>query len=427
MLLVSSVIVVRTMAQSAMIAPKATMARSKAPPRVKGPYSERGGTRFRIRICEATGQRDLYYPTKKEALTAIRAAALELPLFATGRLLRRVIDAYLEHKVQRGLCSARTANEQRTVLHRCMGDALDDDLSKLTPSRAAALYDHIVQTPTRKTGQLLSAATHRAYLKFAKALFRWAVGKGYICESPFANIQPVGRPNRGKKQLRFDEAERFITTAFQRFDEKHDTMALAAVTALLLGCRASEVLQLRVRDLDCGGTKLWIAARDSDYRGKTNNAARDPDVPEVLRPRLLKLTVNQTSDSYLFGLSAKGEPKSRKVLYATVHRLCAAAGVPRVCTHSLRGVWATAGVRSGTLSHAVAAALGHASFAVTAKHYVKAGALDGARTDRLVQMLDLDAVKPAARPPSPSAEQLLASLPEETLARLIELAGHRRD
>ena len=100
-----------------------------------------------------------------------------------------------------------------------------------------------------------------------------------------------------------------------------------------------------------------------------------------------------------------------------------AAGVPVVCPHSLRGVWATAGVRSGALSHTVAAALGHGSFAVTAKHYVQPGAVDGARTERLVQLLDLDAGKSASQPPSPSAEQLLASLPAETLARLLELAA----
>jgi len=246
---------------------------------------------------------------------------------------------------------------------------------------------------------------------------------GALSQSPFAGIQPVGRPSRGKKQLRFDEAERFITTAFQLFDERQDTMALAAATALLLGCRASEVLQLRVRDLDCGGTKLWVAARDNDYQGKTANAARDPDVPEVLRPRLLKLTADQAPDAYLFGLGATGKPRSRQLLHSTVQRLCVAAEVPVVCTHSLRGVWATAGVRSGALSHAVAAALGHGSFAVTAKHYVKPGAPDGTRTERLVQMLDLDATKPAARPPSPSAEQLLASLPTETLAKAARARG----
>lgn len=40
-------------------------------------------------------------------------------------------------------------------------------------------------------------------------MFRWAVRKGYVSESAFAAIQPVGRPSRGKKQLRFKEAERF--------------------------------------------------------------------------------------------------------------------------------------------------------------------------------------------------------------------------
>jgi len=40
------------------------MPRAKAPPRVKGPYCERGGSRFRIRVCDPTGYRDLYFATR---------------------------------------------------------------------------------------------------------------------------------------------------------------------------------------------------------------------------------------------------------------------------------------------------------------------------------------------------------------------------
>ena len=398
------------------------MPRAKAPPRVKGPYSERDGTRFRIRVCDLAGHRDLYFSTLKEAMAAREEAGRECLQSVNGRSLGEIIDEYTRDKVQRGLCNARSAREHQARLRVWFHDRLEDDISKLTAKRAAALYEGLVSQPTLKTGQPPMAATHRFYLKLAQALFRWAVRKGYLRESPFEKIQPVGRPNRGKKQLRFDEAERFITSAFRMFDERGDTMALAAVTALLLGCRAGEVLNLRIRDLDCGGTKLWVAARDSEYRGKSHNAARDPDVPDVLRPRLLKLTAGQVPDAYLFGLSATGKPKSRQVLHATVKRVCIDAGVPVVCPHSLRGLWATAGVRSGALSHAVAAALGHGSFAVTAKHYVQPGTLDGARTERLVQMLDLDAAKQPTKQASPSAEQLLASLPPETLARLIALA-----
>ena len=94
-----------------------------------------------------------------------------------------------------------------------------------------------------------------------------------------------------------------------------------------------------------------------------------------------------------------------------------------VCPHSLRGLWATAGVRSGALSHTVAAALGHGSFKITAQHYVQPGTLDGARTEQLMQMLSRKKAEPVPDAASLQAKELLASLPAETLARLIELAS----
>ena len=319
---------------------------------------------------------------------------------------------------------SRDLASARSRLHGWLEDSLDQDIAKMTAKRAAALYEELVTEPTRKTGQPPTAATHRFYLKLAQSLFRWAVGKGYLRENPFAQIQPVGRPNRGKKQLRFEEAERFITTGFQRFEEHQDWMALAAVTSLLLGLRASETLHLRVRDLDCGGTKLWVAASDS-YRGKTVNARRDPEVPKVLQSRLLKLASGRGADEYLFGIARSGKPRCRQLLNTAVRQICTQAGVPQVCPHSLRGLWATAGVRSGAVSHAVAATLGHGSFEVTAKHYVQPGALEDSRTTRLVELLALDggqAATPAPGLTQLSAEQLLARLPSETLARLIALA-----
>lgn len=399
------------------------MPRAKSPPRVKGPYSERGGSRFRIRVCDLTGNRDLYFATLSEAQTGIKQAARGLLQSSRGRQLGIVLDEYYQDKLQRGLCLEQSARDQRTCLSAWLGELLEDDIGKLTPKRAALHYERLVKTPTRKTGQPPTPATHRFYLSLAQRLFRWAVRKGYVRESPFAGIQPVGRPNRGKKQLRFEEAERFITAGFRLFDEQQDTLALAAVTTLLLGCRASEVIHLKARDLDCGGTRLWVAAQDSDYRGKTHNAARNPEVPEVLRPRLLQRAVGLQPEDYLFGISSEGCPSRRQTLHRAVRRVCLAAGVPVVCPHSLRGLWATAGVRSGALSHTVAAALGHGSFKVTAQHYVQPGTLDGARTGQLMQLIAGTKSEREPVPANQHAEQLLSSLPAETLARLIELAS----
>jgi integrase len=405
------------------------MAFPKAAPRVKGPYSERGGTRFRIRICDATGHRDVYFPTLQQARDGMRQAERELLQYQEGRTLCEVLDAYCKEKVRRGLCQQQSADAHRDRLANWLTDYLDQDVGKLTPKRAVALYDELVVRPTSKTGRSPAAATHRFYLKLAQTLFRWAVRKGYVRESPFAEVHPVGRPNRGKKQLRFEEAERFITAGFRLFEERNDWLALAAVTSLLLGLRASEALHLHVRDLDCGGSKLWIAAIDS-YHGKTENARRDTEVPGALQSRLVKLASGRAPDEYLFGIGRAGKNRSRQSLYAAVHRICKVAHVPWVCTRSLRGLWATAGVSSGAVSHAVAATLGHGSFEVTAKHYVQPGTIEGSRTSRLVGLLSLEGTQPATDSPSIgnlTAEQLLAKLPTETLTKLLELAVPRID
>jgi len=397
----------------------------KSAPRVKGPYSERGGRRFRIRICDASGRRDLYFPTLKDALDGMKRAERELPQGQESLTLRAVLDEYTQEKVRRGLCKQESANQHRDRLSSWLANFLDQDVGKLSSKRAAALYEHLITTPTQKTGKPPMAATHRFYLKLAQTLFRWAVRKGYVRENPFSDIQPVGRPNRGKKQLRFEEAERFISTGFRLFEEHDDWMALAAVTALLLGLRASEALHLRVRDLDCGGTKLWVAASDS-YRGKTINARRDPEVPKVLQPRLVKLASGRAPEEYLFGIARTGKPRCRQVLHSTVQRLCKAAAVPLVCPHSLRGLWATAGVKSGAVSHAVAATLGHGSFEVTSKHYVQPGTLESSRTSRLVELMALDGSQPVAAlsaVTSLTAEQLLENLPAATLTRLAALVS----
>ena len=325
------------------------MPRAKAPPRVKGPYAERGGSRFRIRVCDVSGHRDLYFAMLQEAQTAIKQAARGLRQSSHCRQLGMVLDEYHHDKIQRGSCSARSAHDQRACLRGWLADFLDEDIGKLTSKRAALHYERLVQTPTRKTGQPPTAATHRYKLSLAQRMSRWAVRKGYVRESPFAAIQPVGRSSRGKKQLRFEEAERFLTAGFQLFDERQDTMALAAVTALLLGCRASEVVRLKVRDLDCGGTRLWIAAQDSEYRGKTRNAARNPEVPDALRPRLLQRTVDLRPAAYLFGVSSSGRPRSRQALYDAVRRVCLAAGVPTAGRSScLIHVWASFTSASGS-------------------------------------------------------------------------------
>jgi integrase len=72
----------------------------------------------------------------------------------------------------------------------------------------------------------------------------------------------------------------------------------------------------------------------------------------------------------LFG-AMRPRRRAGVTLLRRLRHLCVdEAQVPEVVPHSLRGLHATLASGFGATSHAVAAALGHTSFALTARHYV---------------------------------------------------------
>lgn len=398
------------------------MPRPKSPPRVNGPYPDRNGTRFRVRIFHLDLKRqDLYFHTEKEALAAIAQARRELQAAQAvhGRTLGEVLHEYFTQKERSGRSKPQTCQEQRARVRVFLRHYLDQDIGQLTPERAAALYQESVERPNPKTGKPMAAASHRFYLALVKGLFAWAVRKNYSTANPFAEVQPVGRVAVGKPQLRIAEARLFVEEALRRYDQEGSELALGSAVALLMGLRAGEVLQRSARDVDRGGEILWI---DS---GKTRHARRYLEVPAVLKPRLAKLAAQRAPDAPLFGLGCTGKPRHRQGFWRAVGDICRGAGVPQVCPHSLRGLWATLGVQSGAVSQAVAASLGHGSFAMTEKHYAQPEAVREVRTARLVAMLDLDREEAMAEPQR-AAEQLLRSLPREVLDQLVALHGRSR-
>ncbi len=390
------------------------MPSQKLGPRVKGPYFDTPTTKYKLRIFKSYADlgSDLYYDTEKAAWKA--KAILDTELAApASRILGQILVQYITEKEERGRAKPESCRDQLRCLRVFFGKTLEEDISRITPKRAAVLYDEAVRVP-KKNGEARKAATHRFYLELAKCFFRWAVRTGYISQNPFQEVEPVGRESVGKKQLRVEEARIYAETAFRRFDEQQDVMALASVVPLYLGLRASEVLKRKVRDVDAGGALLWIDG------GKTKNARRHLKVEaKELQERLLLLTYGRGPEEPLFGYGETGKPRRYTALWATTQRICKAAGVPLVCPHSFRGLWATLSVESGAASSAVATALGHGNFAVTARHYAQPEALSNARSARVVDMLRLDGSSNSMAQLSP--EQILERLSPATLARLAEI------
>ena len=137
-----------------------------------------------------------------------------------------------------------------------------------------------------------------------------------------------------------------------------------ALTALLMGMRASEVTDRVVRDLDDEGRLLWIEV------GKTKRS-RTLEVPALLPPYLLALAKDRGPEEQLItrGRHSVATSAGRQWLRYWVTYVCHQAEIPRICVHS-RGLHATLATEAGVSSHAVASALGHTSPAVTHAHYV---------------------------------------------------------
>ncbi len=104
-----------------------------------------------------------------------------------------------------------------------------------------------------------------------------------------------------------------------------------------------------------------------------------------------------------------------------VRRLGQQADVPRVCTHSLRGLWATLAVQSGAACHTVAANLGHHSFEVTERHYAQGSAVSNAATARVLGKLSGE--QALARS---SIHEQLAQLDDRTLTELLALLAESK-
>jgi len=328
------------------------MAQRRKGERVLGPYEIRG--RWRIIIVSADRSRVARdFETEKEARQVFRSLSREMGevSISVAEAIERY-EAYLRDEKQNKPRSIQTTIYRvRTLLHE--KDLL---LRELTPTLCKGYYDELRNRQTRMN-RVAAVDSHRNVLAQTKTFLRWCVGRGHLGKSPLEEVQGVGRRRAGKDQLRIDEARQWYQTALS-IAQAGEPGAVAALMTLLLGLRAQEVVAREVRDVDDGGHLLWIP--DS----KTEAGKRTLEIPEALRPLLLKLTESRDGRARLF------PERDRHWVLRWVRAVCRKSGLRIVCAHAMRGLHGTMAIERGVTGHAVAAALGHESQAISFRHYV---------------------------------------------------------
>ncbi len=239
---------------------------------------DRGETwRVRVVDTETRKKKSYLFATESEARGAMPGIqrAYRRPI---GVKMSKALEEYGEHLATRGNRPGRP-NRPRTIettLGR-LGKVFHSEIltGELTPAMVRALWDAF------KAGKAVDTLLNT--LAQAKTFFRWMKARGWL-KHPEAldGIEVLGRRKRGKPQLTEDESKRFLECALG-LGRAGDVGAVAAVTALVLGMRGSEIAERIVRDLDAGGTKLRITS------AKTAAGVRTMKVPPVLQPLLKAL------------------------------------------------------------------------------------------------------------------------------------------
>ncbi len=379
---------------------------------VYGPYKHRHSWRVELHGTKGGRRKKTRktFDTEREALRFMRKWEREIAkardaetLRAKAEELRKLADQYAARADEcdgRGLTVGEAMEEYagymlndkgnkagsvETTLHRLRGlfgelDVSEVSLTRITERRAEQFYE------ARR--QVRSVDTHRGELGQMKTFMNWCVGKGWIRRNPFADVQPMGRRKRGKKQLRIDETRlvdrvalaqaRTLDSALRgRWARHHRLSSLAVLVALYLALRASEVVNIRRRDVDAGGRLLWIDD------AKSESGRRTLEVAKVLRPLLWKRAqeCGDAPEARLF-------PRCREWVLYNVKRLCRLAKVPEVTAHGARGIHSTVATQMGATSHLLALAMGHSSPEVTRRHYIRPGAAEDVTRDLVERWIE---------------------------------------
>ncbi|HVY39533.1 MAG TPA: site-specific integrase [Polyangia bacterium] len=343
--------------------PDGASTKGKPMRRVHGPY--RHHDRWRIKIVERrTGAvTHQSFSTEEEARAAVRCLRRRLA-WETGVSVADALKDYEKHLALKG-------NKPRTVLttmyrlRRFFGSVGKLAVVGLTPATGQRLYDDFTQGETKR-GQTMSVDSARNTLAEAKTFLGWAVTKRWARANALAEVKGVGKRRRGKPQLTVDEARRWLAVGME-MAAKEDGV-VAALMALLMGMRASEIADRIVRNLDDEGRLLWITD------AKTQAGIRRLRVPESLQPLLRRIAQGKQPTDRLFGARA-----NRQTVLRHVRRICKATGVPTVSPHGLRGTHASLAMTAGATGDLVASALGHESFTTTERHYAKPEAVAAAQ------------------------------------------------
>ena len=120
---------------------------------------------------------------------------------------------------------------------------------------------------------------------------------------------------------------------------------------------------------------------------KNKNAVRKLELYAPVAELLVAFCQGRPKSQRIFARERPTKPASGW-MYKRLHKHCAKLGIEQICPHALRGLHSSLALAAGATSQHVAAALGHASFSTTSRHYATRESIEVGRARNFVSAME---------------------------------------
>lgn len=218
-----------------------------------------------------------------------------------------------------------------------------------------------------------SPSSMNTFMTPIKLFFKWLQNEEFIIKNPCASIKPVKEPKRMRKPLTEEQVEQLRDSMLTRREKAILEFFLST------GCRLSEVLNVRIKEIDFNNKTLLVI-------GKGNKERKVYFTERCKRALLNYLKDRKDNCEYLFVTDRKPCRKlSTRGMEVIVNKMKIKSGLDRnIHPHIFRHTFATHALRSGMKPEVIQQILGHEDVGITLKVYAKLAESDVEHSYRML-------------------------------------------
>lgn len=218
-----------------------------------------------------------------------------------------------------------------------------------------------------------SPSSMNTFMTPIKLFFSWLQNEEFIIKNPCASIKPMKEPKRMRKPLTEEQVEILRDCMLTRREKAILEFFLST------GCRLSEVLNVKVKELDFNNKTLLVI-------GKGNKERKVYFTERCKRALLNYLKDRKDNCEYLFITDVRPYRKlSERGMQRIVKVMKIKSGLDRnIHPHIFRHTFATHALRSGMKPEIIQQILGHEDVGITLKVYAKLAESDVEHSYRML-------------------------------------------